>query len=147
MGGHPRSFSPRNTGASAGAAREQRFEESTSNNPREMVSLAAGLENTNPSRAVEIDSVILGAAPIFHEVDNVEKESHAYVQHKDSSGQIPDLALQNNMVEQSTRLESFDVAMGGLVDEVSGPVCNRLKKRRGSGHGYLFKAQIHMDKD
>lgn len=79
MRGHPRSFSPRNTGASAGAVREQRFEESTSNNPREMVSLVAGLETTNPSRAVEIDSVILGAAPIFHEVDNVEKESHAYV--------------------------------------------------------------------
>ena len=86
MGGQPRSFSPRKTGASAGAAREQQFGKSTCNSPREMVSLVAGLETTNPSRPVEIDSIILGAAPIFQGVDNVEKENHAYVQHEDSSG-------------------------------------------------------------
>ena len=51
-----------------------------------MVSPAAGLETTNPSRPIEIDTVILGAAPIFQGFDNVEKESHGYVQHEDFNG-------------------------------------------------------------
>ena len=65
MRGRPRSFSPRQTSASASAAREQQFEKSTCNSPREMVSPAASLETINPSRLVDIDSVILGAAPII----------------------------------------------------------------------------------
>ena len=86
MGGWPRSFSPRKTSTSAGAAREQQFGESTCNSPSERVSLAASLKITNPSRPVEIDSVTLRAAPIFQGVDNVEKESNAYVQHEVSNG-------------------------------------------------------------
>ena len=46
----------------------------------------AGLETTNPSRPGEINFVTLGAAPIFQEADNVEKENYAYMQHEDSSG-------------------------------------------------------------
>ena len=79
MGGRPRSFSPRKPSASADAAREQQFGESSCNSPEEKISLAAGLGTSNPSRPVEIDSVKLGAAPNFQGADNVERESTAYV--------------------------------------------------------------------
>ena len=126
MGGRPRSFSPRKTSASADAAREQQFRESSCNSPREKVSSAAGLGTSNPSRPVEIDSVKLRAAPNFQGADNVERESNAYVQHEVSTGQVPDSALQNNVVDQPVGLGLFDVAAGRLVDNITGPVCNNL---------------------
>ena len=39
--------------------------ESTSNSLREVASPVAGLENTNPSKPIEICSEILGGVPIF----------------------------------------------------------------------------------
>ena len=122
MGGRSRSFSPRKTGASAGMTREQQFEESTCNSPREMVSPAMGLETPKPSSPVDIDSVILGTAPIIQGVDNVEKDDHCYVQHEDSSGKLPSSALQNNRVEQPAGLDLVNVAACGLFDESGGLV-------------------------
>ena len=74
MGGHPQSFSPRNASDSAGATREQVLGESTSNSPMVEASSVAGLENTNPSKPIEINSDILGDVPIFQEVDNVDRD-------------------------------------------------------------------------
>lgn len=139
IGGRPRSFSPRNTDASVGVAREQGFEESTSHCPREMASLAAGLETTNPSRPVEMDSVLLGAAPIFQDVNNVDKESQAYVQHENYSGQIPVSALQDNVVEQPAGLDLVDVATSELVDEVSGSDCHRLNNKEDQAVATILK--------
>ena len=86
----------------------------------------AGLGTSNPSRPVEIDSVKLGVAPNFQGADNVERESNAYVQHEVSTGLVPDLALQNNVVDQPAGLGLFNMAVGGLVDNITGPVYNNL---------------------
>ena len=61
----------------------------------------------------------------------MEKENHGYVQHEDSSGQLPDSALQNNRVEQPAGLDSVNVTACGLVDESSGPIYNNLKTEEG----------------
>ena len=129
-GGRPRSFSPRNTDTSTGAAREQGFEESTSNGPREMASPAADLETTNPSRSVEMDSIILGVVSLFQDVNDVDKESFAYMQHENCSGQIPDSVLKDNAVEQPASLELIDVATGELVTEVNGLDCHGVNNKK-----------------
>ena len=126
MGGRPRSFSPRKTGASADAVRGQQFRESSCNSLKEKISPVAGLGTSNPSRPVEIDSVKLGVAPNFQGANNVERESNAYVQHEVSTGLVPDSALQNNVVDQPAGLGLFNVAVGGLVDNITGPVYNNL---------------------
>ena len=56
LGGQPRSFSPRNTYGSAEAAKEQTSRESTNYNPMQGTFPVAGVEGTNPSKQVEVES-------------------------------------------------------------------------------------------
>ena len=56
----------------------------------------------------------------------MERESNAYMQHEVSTGLVPDSTLQNNVVDQPARLGLFDVVAGGLVDNITGPICNNL---------------------
>ena len=99
MGGCLQSFSRRNTSDSVGAAREQVLGESTSNSLREVASPVTGLENTNPSKPIEICSEILGGVPIFQEDDNVDNVRHDYVQDENSSRKAPGSVTQDNDVE------------------------------------------------
>ena len=61
----------------------------------------------------------------------MERESNAYVQHEISTGLVLDSALQNNMVDQPARLGLLDVVVGGLVDNITRPVCNNLGREGG----------------
>ena len=61
----------------------------------------------------------------------MERESNAYVQHEISTGLVLDSALQNNVVDQPARLGLLDVVVGGLVDNITRPVCNNLGREGG----------------
>ena len=73
--------------------------ESTSNSLREVASPVAGLENTNPSKPIEICSEILGGVPIFQEDDNMDNVRHDYVQDENSSRKALGSVMQDNDVE------------------------------------------------
>ena len=131
MGGHPQSFSPRNASDSAGATREQVLGESTSNSPMVEASSVAGLENTNPSKPIEINSDILGDVPIFQEVDNMDRERRDYVQDENSIRMEQVSAFQDDDVEQPPGLEINEVATGKPIDVVIGSDCSRLNQEEG----------------
>ena len=61
----------------------------------------------------------------------MERESNAYMQHEVSIGLVPDSALQNNVVDQPSGLGLFNVAAGGLVDNITGLVYNNLGREEG----------------
>ena len=69
----------------------------------------------------------------------MERESNAYMQHEVSTGLVPDSALQNNVVDQPARLGLFDVAAGGLVDNITGPICNNLGIEGGQAVTHMLK--------
>ena len=72
LGGRPRSFSSRNNYGSAGAAKEQTSGECTNYSPVQGTFPTVGVEDTNPSKQVEVESENLGELPTFQEDANVE---------------------------------------------------------------------------
>ena len=56
-----------------------------------------------------------------------------------STGLVPDSALQNNAVDQPAGFGLFDVAAGGLVDNISRPVCNNLGIEGGQAVTHILK--------
>ena len=69
----------------------------------------------------------------------MERESNAYMQHEVSTGLVPDSTLQNNVVDQPARLGLFDVVAGGLVDNITGPICNNLGIEGGQAVTHMLK--------
>ena len=69
----------------------------------------------------------------------MERESNAYVQHEISTGLVLDSALQNNVVDQPARLGLLDVVVGGLVDNITRPVCNNLGIEGGQAVTHILK--------
>ena len=61
------------------------------------------------------------------------------MQHEVSNGQILYSALQNNVVDQPAGLGLFDVAAGGLVDNISRPICNNLGIEGGQAVTHILK--------
>ena len=68
-----------------------------------------------------------------------------------STGLDPNSALQNNVVDQPAGLGLFDVVAGGLVDNISRPVCNNLGIEGGQAVTHILKPKSiwtrfnHMD--
>ena len=58
---------------------------------------------------------------------------------KVSTGLVHDSALQNNAVDQPAGFGLFDVAAGGLVDNITRPVCNNLGIEGGQAVTYILK--------
>ena len=56
-----------------------------------------------------------------------------------STGLVPVSALQNNVVDQPAGLGLFDVAAGGLVDNITGPICNNLGIEGGQAVTHMLK--------
>ena len=56
-----------------------------------------------------------------------------------STGLDPNSALQNNVVDQPAGLGLFDVAAGGLVDNISRPICNNLGIEGGQAVTHILK--------
>ena len=65
LGGRPRFFSSRNNYGSAGVAKEQMSRESKNFSPVQGTFLVAGVEDTNPSKQLEVESKNLGELLIF----------------------------------------------------------------------------------
>ena len=72
LGGRPRSFSSRNKYGSVGVAKEQTLRESINFSPVQGTFLVACVEDTNPSKQVEVESENLGELPTFQEDANIE---------------------------------------------------------------------------
>ena len=72
LGGRPRSFSSRNNYGSVGVAKEQTLGESINFSPVQGTFPVACVEDTNPSKQVEVESENLGELPTFQEDANME---------------------------------------------------------------------------
>ena len=56
-----------------------------------------------------------------------------------STGLVPVSALQNNVVDQPAGLGLFDAAAGGLVDNITGPICNNFGIEGGQAVTHMLK--------
>ena len=132
MGGRPRSFPSRNNYGRAGAAKEQTLGESTNYSPVQGTFLATGVEDTNPSKQVEVESKNLGELPTFQEDANVELGGTDDVQDGNSLQLVSDPVCEGTDVElmrevtgQPAGVDFIEVATGktkevGLGVEASG---------------------------
>ncbi|KAK7840922.1 hypothetical protein CFP56_016124 [Quercus suber] len=136
-GGRTRSFSPRNTSGSAGAAKEQKSEESTNYSPMQETFPAAGAEGTNPSKQVEGESENLGKLPSFQEGVNVELGGSEDVQNENTlqlvSGPVcegTDVEQMREVTGQPAGVELIEVATGKNKEEVLGVETSGLDQRK-----------------
>ena len=109
LGGCPRSFLSRNNYGSVGATKEQTSGESTNYSPVQGTFPVASVEDTNPSKQVEVESENLRELPTFQEDANVEVGRTDDVQDGNS------LQLVLDPVCEGTDVELMRVVTGQLV--------------------------------
>ena len=136
LGGRPRSFPSRNNYGRAGAAKEQTLGESTNYSPVQGTFLATGVEDTNPSKQVEVESKNLGELPTFQEDANVELGGTDAVQDGNSLQLVSDpvcegtdVELMREVTEQLAGVDFIEVATGKTKEDEVGVEANGLVQR------------------
>ena len=135
LGGRPRSFSSRNNYGSAGVAKEQMSGESTNFSSEQGTFPAVGVEDTNPSKQLEVESENLGELPIFQDDANVElgitddvKDGNS-LQLVSSVCEGTDVELMREVTEQPAGVDFIEVATGKTKEDEVGVEANGLVQR------------------